>query len=108
MRGQSSSSKARASTQKPSSASAKKQNVKDKSEQRRERNLEHAKRYKERVKNEPLWFALQYEENEDRIRNLERKVRKLTEEATAPPLSRHSHFMEPQHEKRPDWFGEPF
>lgn len=90
-------------------------------EQRRLRNIESAKRSRERLRREPQWMEVQMKENEERIRMLENTIGGLTKELQKKPKKkneavRHSiHFgKQAQHhphfhgEKRPEWFGEPF
>lgn len=77
-------------------------------EQRRIRNLQHSKRYKERVRNEPLWLEIQFKENEDRIRKLESQVTSLTSELSRPSRNLRYGGRPSATEKRPEWFGEPF
>ena len=85
-------------------------------EQRRLRNIESAKRSRERLKNEPEWIEIQMRENEERIIQLEKKIGGLEQELQTSPKKpasssvRHSiHFGNiPKTEKRPEWFGEPF
>ena len=51
---------------------------------RRRRNVQSAKRSREKKNQEHRWVQLQVLENEDRIRHLEREVHSLTAELTSP------------------------
>lgn len=84
-------------------------------EQRRLRNIESAKRSRERLKNEPEWIEIQMRENEERIVQLEKTIGGLEQELQTTPKKpasgvRHSiHFGNlNKNDKRPEWFGEPF
>lgn len=103
--------------------------------QRRRRNVQSAKRSRERKREEQRWIEIQVNENEDRLRHLESQVSALTAELnrpprfkkshpsashnhiTAPPIRpdshSHSHHsfrnsFQPPAEERPAWFGAPF
>lgn len=83
-----------------------------KEKSRRQRNVESAKRSRDRLKNEPLWMHVQLSENEDRMRKLEKCVHELTSELKSSSRSRtrrpvKGHDFAKQGE-RPAWFGEPF
>lgn len=75
-------------------------------EQRRLRNIESAKRSRDRMKNEPQWMELQMNENKDRIKLLERTVETLTNELTG--MDRRKLGKKRGGDDRPAWFGEPF
>lgn len=75
-------------------------------EQRRLRNIESAKRSRDRMKNEPQWMELQMNENKDRIKLLERTVETLTNELTG--MDRRKSVKKRGADDRPAWFGEPF
>lgn len=77
-------------------------------EDRRRKNVESAIRSRDRLKNEQHWMSIQMQENEDRMRNLEKKVVELTEELVGSK-SRSSKKARPYvPDDRPKWFGEPF
>lgn len=80
----------------------------DRREERRIRNQEHTKRYKERVKSEPLWMEIQFKENEDRIIKLEKEVKSLSKELETSSSAARASKSGSSSEKRPQWFGEPF
>lgn len=80
----------------------------DRKEERRIRNQEHTKRYKQRVKSEPLWMEIQFKENEDRIIKLEKDVKSLSKELEASSSSAQPSKPSSSSEQRPKWFGEPF
>lgn len=79
---------------------------------RRERNVQSAKRSKDRLKNEHRWMEIQTLENEDRIRFLERRMDVLIAELERPPSQ--SRSPKPASHQcslstdRPSWFGAPF
>lgn len=80
-------------------------------DKRRKRNVESARRHKQRLKNEYNWMRIQAEENESRIKQLETEVRDLTVELTSPPGKSSRKKAQPNSsstENRPSWFGEPF
>lgn len=78
-----------------------------KSETRRRKNVESAKRSRERLRNEHKWMKIQMLENEDRVRDLEKRVNELASELRAPPRKgRNGQANVPS--ERPHWFGEPF
>lgn len=87
---------------------------KERREQRRIRNIESAKRSRDRLKNETTWMEMQVQETNDRMRALERRVKDLTDELSTP--SRTSRINSPDKLRRtmtftpdrPKWFGEPF
>lgn len=96
--------------------------------QRRRRNVESAKRSRDRKNEEERWKQMQILENEARIHYLESKVKRLQDELTAtqprsrPPYTQQQHKKLPKHkhktprtsqhskklEDRPSWFGDPF
>lgn len=79
---------------------------------RRRRNVQSAKRSREKKNQEHRWVQMQVLENEDRIRHLEREVDSLTAELTSPPKkpnrSQHSKHPKQSQPDRPAWFGDPF
>lgn len=81
-------------------------------EERRLRNIESAKKSRERLKNESSWMQIQMNENEDRMKHLEKTVRDLTNELKSPPRhlrkSSASRKRVTEIEDRPSWFGEPY
>lgn len=81
-------------------------------ELRRIRNVQSAKRTKDRLKNEHRWMEIQTLENEDRIRLLERRIDILTAELERPSPSSSSVrpplCSPPPNTERPAWFGAPF
>lgn len=73
---------------------------------RKNKSVDNAKRYKTRMRNEHNWFEIQARENEDRIQHLEGKIQSLSKELSKSPEKKKPRN---QHtEKRPSWFGEPF
>lgn len=84
-------------------------------EDRRLRNIESAKRSRERLRREPEWLEIQMRENEDRIKVLEKTIGGLEEELNPKPRRKTERTRHPKHsgkqssvDKRPEWFGEPF
>lgn len=79
-------------------------------EERRLRNIESAKRSRDRLKNESNWMHIQMNENEDRMSHLEKTVHHLTNELTSPPRrnKKSSSSVKNQNEDKVSWFGEPY
>lgn len=86
-------------------------------EQQRLRNIQSAKRSRDRLKHEDKWMEVQASENADRIRKLEQKVTSLSQELlstasrkpTRPTASSYSTNNNlSRTEERPSWFGQPF
>lgn len=86
-------------------------------EQQRLRNIQSAKRSRDRLKHEDKWMEVQASENADRIRKLEQKVTSLSQELLSsssrkPSRSSTSSFSSnhdlSRTEERPSWFGQPF
>lgn len=80
-------------------------------DKRRRRNVESARRHKQRMKNEYNWMKVQTDENAQRIKQLERTVQDLTMELARP--SEYTKHTKPRpggshNDARPSWFGEPF
>lgn len=74
---------------------------------RRQRNVDSAKRSKDRLKNEHKWMEVQMSENEGRVRELERRARDLASELEKPSKN-HRSVKPTGKDNRPAWFGEPF
>lgn len=82
-------------------------------EQQRRRNIESAKRSRERLRNAEKWMEIQIAENEDRISRLENKMRTLSQELATPDgrkkkRSQGSASGPSDSSQRPSWFGQPF
>ena len=82
---------------------------------RKARNIESAKRSRDRLKHSDRWVMLQIEENKDMIAKLEKQVDSLTTELLESPrksskkkADRHRFEFEDKSQGRPEWFGEPF
>lgn len=78
-------------------------------EMRRRRNIESAKRSRERKQQQERVVEMQVYENERRIRYLEQQVRDLSNELETPsPYIGHSGQRRSSRDSRPAWFGAPF
>lgn len=80
-------------------------------EQRRLRNIESAKRSRERLRSEPSWMKVQVYENSERIRKLENALDSLEKEvprSSQKQLSKRAQKGAADSEKRPNWYGDAF
>lgn len=80
-------------------------------EARRVRNIESAKRSRQRQKAEDNWMRESLCENEERIRRLERQVETLSAELGNVPKVRGAsgrHTSDDTQSDRPAWFGDAF
>lgn len=79
-------------------------------EERRRIRVRTAKRHKDRLKDEQIRLTVQAHENEEKLSCLEKTVKELRKELSAPKKvsNNNREFQNEYSEKRPEWFGEPF
>lgn len=76
-------------------------------EEQRLRNIDSAKRSRERLKFEDKWMQVQTMETSDRIGRLEREVKELSSQV-GDSSRRRRQSKHQCNEERPAWFGQPF
>lgn len=79
-------------------------------EDRRLRNIESAKRSRDRLQNEPSWMKVQVSENNQRIRQLEKTMDDLERTVPGSRVSskKNTAGRPGTTEKRPKWYGDAF